>query len=66
MGIDVAENVTNIGLDDDYYLPDYYKELVNTTANYVPIDAGAYEGTLSQGLAAFQAGGMGTVVLGET
>ncbi len=64
LGIDVAENVTNIGLDDDYYLPDYYKELVNTTANYVPIDAGAYEGTLSQGLAAFQAGGMGTVVLG--
>ena len=63
-GISVAGTVANIGLDYDYYLPDYFEELVNTTANYVPIDGGAFEGTLTAGTAAFQAGKMTAPVLG--
>ena len=63
-GVSIPQNVTNIGLNYDYYLPDYFERLVNTTANYVPIDAGAFEGTLSVGLADFQAGNISAVVLG--
>ena len=63
-GVGIAQNVTNIGLNFDYYLPDYVELLVNTTANYVPVDAGAFQGTLSQGLVKFQASGMQAVVLG--
>ncbi len=63
-GINVSPDVMNIGLNYDYYLPDYFEELVNSTANYVPVDAGAFEGTLSAGLRDFQEGNISAVVVG--
>lgn len=63
-GVTVPRNVTNIGLNYDYYLPDYFEELVNASVNYVPVDSGAFEGTLSAGLADFQAAGINAVALG--
>ncbi len=63
-GARLPSTAADIGLNFDYYLPDYFEELVNTTADYVPIDAGAFEGTLTAGLQDFQAGGVNSVVIG--